>query len=148
MYVSQVIMSQLPNIEIVSLLIIVTTCVFGVKALASVYIFVLCEIFTYGLSIWVINYLYIWAIFCIAVICTKRFAGKEFFALLSGIFGLLFGSLCAIPYFITGGIAAGIGYIIQGFWFDILHSVGNLVLTYLLYEPIRSVLEKTVKKYC
>lgn len=147
MYVSQVIMSQLPNIEIVSLLIIVVTCIFGIKALCSVYIFVICEIFTYGLGIWSINYLYVWAILCIAVLLTKKFASREVFTLLGGIFGLTFDIFCSIPYFVTMGIAGGISYIVSGFWFNILHCVGNLVLIYLLYTPIRSLLEKLIDKY-
>lgn len=62
MYVSQVIMSPLPNIEIVSLLIILITRKFGCKAFLAVYVFVGCEILTYGLSMWVVNYLYVWDI--------------------------------------------------------------------------------------
>lgn len=147
MYVTQVILAPLPNIEVVSLLIIITTSVFGVKALCSTYIFVVCEILTYGLHIWSINYLYVWSILCIAVLLTRKFESPVFFALLSAIFGLLFGTLCSIPYFITGGIAGGLSYIIQGFWFDILHCVGNLVLTYLLFGSLKSILVKTVKKY-
>lgn len=147
MYVTQVILAPLPNIETVSLLIIITTSVFGVKALCSVYIFVVCEIFTYGIHIWSINYLYVWAILCIIVLLTRKFESKEFYTLLSAIFGLLFGTLCSIPYFLTGGIASGLGYIIQGFWYDILHCIGNFALTYLLFIPLKSVLEKTVKKY-
>ena len=147
MYVTQVVMSQLPNIEAVSLLIIVTTCLLGVKALFSVYIFVICEIFTYGLHIWSINYLYVWAILVIAVLCTRKFASREFFALLSAIFGLLFGTFCSIPYFIIGGFEGGIVYIIQGFWFDILHCVGNLVLTFILFNPLTNVLDKAIKRY-
>lgn len=147
MYVSQIIMSQLPNIEIVSLLIIVVTCIFGVKALCSVYVFVICEILTYGIGIWSLNYLYVWAILCITVLLTRKFASKEFFAILGGIFGLTFDIFCSIPYFLTTGIAGGIAYIVSGFWFNILHCVGNVVLIYLLYTPIRSLLERTVEKY-
>ena len=147
MYVTQVVMSHLPNFEAVSLLIIVTTCLLGVKALFSVYIFVICEIFTYGLHIWSINYLYVWAILVIAVLCTRKFASREFFALLSAIFGLLFGTFCSIPYFIMGGFEGGIVYIIQGFWFDILHCVGNLVLTFILFNPLTNVLDKAIKRY-
>ena len=147
MYVTQVVMSQLPNIEAVSLLIIVTTCLLGVKALFSVYIFVICEIFTYGLHIWSINYLYVWAILVIAVLCTRKFASREFFALLSAIFGLLFGTFCSIPYFIMGGFEGGIVYIIQGFWFDILHCVGNLVLIFILFNFLTNVLDKAIKRY-
>ncbi len=147
MYVTQVIMSQLPNIEVVSLLIIVITCLMGVKALCSVYIFVICEIFTYGLHIWSVNYLYVWAILCFAVLLTRKFASRELFALISAIFGLIFGTLCSLPYFLTGGFGGGIACIIQGFWFDIIHCVGNFILTYLLYNPVRSILEKAIKKY-
>ena len=147
MYVTQVIMSQLPNIEVVSLLIIVTTVLFGLKAFCSVYIFVICEIFTYGISIWSINYLYVWAILVVTVFLMRKFESKELFAIISGIFGLTFDLFCSIPYFITGGVGGGVGYLIQGFWFNILHCVGNLVLTYLLYDTVKKVLEKTIKKY-
>ena len=147
MYVTQVILAPLPNIETVSLLIIITTSVFGVKALCSVYIFVICELFTYGLHIWSINYLYVWTILCLAVLLTKKVENPLFFALLSAIFGLLFGTFCSIPYFITGGFAGGIGYIIQGFVYDLLHCVGNFFITLLLFSPLKNVLEKTVKKH-
>ncbi len=147
MYVSQVVLAVLPNIEVVSLLIIITTCVFGVKALCSIYIFVLCEILHYGIGIWSLNYLYVWAVLWLLVMLTRKFQGKEFFALLSAIFGLTFDLFCSIPYFFTIGIGGGLTYIIQGFWYDILHCVGNLVLTYFLFVPLKSVLEKTVDKY-
>ena len=71
-YVSQVIMAALPNIEIVTLLIILTTRKFGYKAFVSVYIFVGCEVLTYGLSMWVINYLYVWAILCVLILIIKK----------------------------------------------------------------------------
>lgn len=147
MYVTQVILAPLPNIETVSLLIIIATCVFGVKALCSVYIFVICEIFTYGLHIWSINYLYVWAILCFAVLLTRKVENPIFFALLSAIFGLLFGTFCSIPYFFAGGIAAGFGYIIQGFVYDLLHCAGNFFIAILLFLPLKNVLERTVKKY-
>ena len=51
-------------------------------------------------------------------------------------FGILFGTLCSIPYFITGGASMGIAWIINGFVFDLYHFVGNLVLTAILYMPI------------
>ena len=147
MYVSQVLLSQLPNIEVVSLLIIVTTCIFGVKALCSVYIFVICEFATYGFGIWSVNYLYTWAILCIIILFIRKIGNREIFALISGIFGLCFGTLCSIPYFLTGGLAAGFAYIVQGFWFDILHCGGNLIITYLLFNPVKKGLQKAVNRY-
>ncbi len=147
MYVSQVVMSSLPNIEIVSLLIIILARKFSFKALASVYIFVLCEILTYGLHIWVVNYLYVWAILAVIVCLVKKINNTIFYAIISGLFGLLFGSLCAIPYFFTLGFAGGITYIANGLWFDLLHSVGNFLIVLILYKPLIIAFDKALKPF-
>ena len=145
MYVSQVVMAALPNIEIVSLLIIVVTHKFGAKALTSVYVFVMCEIMTYGLSLWVINYLYVWAILCI-IICLLRKVGNTWvYTLVATLFGLGFGTLCSIPYFFMGGISMVISYIIGGISFDLLHCGGNFITTLLLSRPLINTLNKAVK---
>ena len=146
MYVSQVILAWLPNIEIVTVLIIATTCLFGVKALCSVYIFAICEIATYGLGIWSVNYLYVWTVLVIIILLIKNIMSKEIFALVAGIYGLCFGTLCSIPYFFMG-IEAGIANIISGFWFDILHCIGNLITVYLLLEPFKKALGWAISKY-
>ena len=147
MYVSQILLASLPNIETVTLLIIVTTCVFGVKALCSVYIFAICEILTYGLEIWAVNYLYVWAILCILVLLIKKFDNSVLFAILAALYGFLFGTLCSIPYFITGGFAAGITYIIQGIRFDLYHCIGNFFIVLFLYKPLKTTLYKAVRKH-
>lgn len=145
MYVSQVIMAALPNIEIVTLLIILTTRKFGYKAFVSVYIFVGCEVLTYGLSMWVINYLYVWAILWVLILIIRKIDDGIVYALIAAVYGLSFGTLCSFPYFITGGIAGGIAYIIQGFVFDLLHCAGNFVLVLLLYKPLTRVMNKIIK---
>ncbi len=145
MYVSQVIMSQLPNIELVSLLTIFIARKFGLKSLVSVYIFVGCEILTYGLSMWVVNYLYIWAILALVVCLVRKIDSQILYTLISGVFGLLFGILCSVPYFFIGGFAYGIANIVSGLGFDMIHGVGNIVLTFLLYKPVTKVLEKAIK---
>jgi len=142
MYVSQVLMASLPNIEIVSLLIIIITRKFGVRSFYSVYIFVALEILTYGLHIWVINYLYIWAILCLAVLLIRKTDNTFIYAGVSALFGFLFGTFCSIPYFITGGFSFGISYIISGLYFDLLHGIGNAVTATVLYRPITKVLNK------
>lgn len=144
MYVSQVIMSSLPNLEIVSLLIVVITRKFGVKALGSIYIFVMCEIFTYGLSIWVINYLYVWVILWLVVFIMRKIDDAAVYCIVSALFGILFGTFCSVPYFITGGVSGGVAYIISGFWFDILHCAGNFITVAILYRPLTRVLDSTL----
>ncbi len=145
MYVSQVVMAALPNIEIVSLLIIVVTHKFGVKALASVYVFVMCEIMTYGLSMWVINYLYVWAILCIVICFIRKVANTFLYTLVATIFGIAFGALCSIPYFFIGGISMGVSYIIGGLSFDLLHCGGNLITTLLLSKPLIKAMDMAIK---
>lgn len=145
MYVSQVVMAPLANIEIVSLLIILTTRKFGLKALLSVYAFVFCEVLTYGISMWVINYLYVWAVLMLIVYPIRKFENKIIYVLVSAIFGLFFGVLCSVPYFVTGGVAGGIAYIVGGLYFDLLHCVGNFVLTFLLFAPMTKALDKVLK---
>lgn len=145
MYISQVIMSQLPNIEIVSLLIILVTRKFGYRALASVYVFVGLEILTYGISMWVINYLYVWAILFLVVLFVRKINNAFLYAFIAAVFGLFFGTLCSVPYFISGGFAFGISYIVSGLGFDLLHCGGNLLTVIILYNPLTKVLDKAVK---
>lgn len=144
MYVSQVIMASLPNIELVSFLIILTARKFGVKSFASVYIFVALEILTYGIHIWNICYMYVWAILVFVVCLVRKKDSVILFALISGIFGLLFGTLCSPVAFFTGGFGYGISWIISGLWFDLLHCFGNALSTFLLYKPLSKVLDKAL----
>ena len=53
-------MAALPNIEPVSMIVMVFAAVFGWKALYPVYVYVVMEILTWGIGTWNINYLYIW----------------------------------------------------------------------------------------
>lgn len=147
MYVSQVIMASLPNMEIVSLLIIVIARKFSYRVIFSIYIFVLCEILTYGLSMWVINYLYVWLILAVLICLLRKLDNVLLYAFVSAVFGLIFGTLCSIPYFITLGFGGGIAYIVNGLWFDILHCAGNLIATLLLYKPLTKALERGLKAF-
>ncbi len=144
MYVSQVIMAVLPNIEIVSLLIILITQKFGVKSLVSVYIFVVLEALTYGFASWVVAYLYVWALLVFTICLLRKIGNRIIYALVSGIFGLLFGILCSPVEFAIGGFWYGISVIIRGLGFDLLHCAGNLVLTFLLYKPLSEAFDKAI----
>ena len=56
------VMAALPNIEPVSLMVMLFGVVFGKKALYPVYLYVMLEILFYGLGTWNVNQSY-WAIF-------------------------------------------------------------------------------------
>ena len=58
-------MSALPNIEPVSLMVMLFAVTFGIKALFPIYLYVGMEILFFGLGLWNFNYLYIWAILAV-----------------------------------------------------------------------------------
>lgn len=136
----QVALAPLPNIEIVSLLVIVYSTVYRWKTLIILYVFALLEGVLFGFGIWWISYLYVWTILMtLSILLAPVLKDRSFlWAGLAGLFGLAFGSLTAIPYLFTGGPSFAIAYIISGLMFDLLHAGGNLVVTFLLYRLIKS----------
>ena len=91
---AKVAMAGLPNIEPVSLFVMLFAVTFGWKALYPVYLYVMLEILCYGLGLWNVNYLYAWAILAVASIAMRKLRNPIWWALLSGLFGLSFGLLC------------------------------------------------------
>ena len=59
---TKVAMSGLPNIEPVSLMIMLFAVTFGWKALYPTYVYVALEVLCYGINTWNIYYLYVWAV--------------------------------------------------------------------------------------
>lgn len=140
------VMSFLPNIEPVSLCVMLFAVVFGKKWVYPVYLYVLLEILFYGISLWNINYLYIWAVLGIAAYGLHSMEDRLGWALLSGGFGLLFGALCGIVDVFIGGVSYALTRWISGIPFDIAHCAGNFFLALLLFVPMRRLLEKLYRK--
>lgn len=132
----QVSLSFLPNIELVSLLIILSTIVYGWKTLYIIYIFVMTQGFIYGFGIWWINYMYVWTILMLITMLFKNNRSPFFWAILSGAFGLSFGALCSIPYFFIGGLPMVVSGLISGIPFDVVHCVANYIIALVLFKPL------------
>ena len=60
MFVSQVALAFLPNIELVSLFVILFTLVFRKRVVGALGVFILLEGLVYGFGFWWLNYLYVW----------------------------------------------------------------------------------------
>lgn len=140
--IAQVALAPLPNIELVSLLIILYTVVLQKKTLYIIYVFVLLEGLIYGFGMWWFCYLYVWAVLWGITMLFRKEQNPLFFALISGLFGLFFGTLCSVPYFLTGGIEMGAAWIVSGLPFDIMHGIGNFAAALLLFRPLKNVLLK------
>lgn len=132
-------MSFLPNVELVTLLVILFTLCLGGKALAAVFAFVGVECLVWGIGLWTIMYLYIWPLLALLALLFRRQESVLFWSVLSGFFGLFFGALCAIPYFFIGGVQTAAAWWIAGIPWDILHGVSNFVLCLVLFAPLRKV---------
>ena len=141
MFALQVAMAALPNIEPVSLLVLLFGAVFGRKALYPVYVFVAMEILFYGFSTWNIYYLYIWAIPAAAAIFLRKMEEPLGWALVSAVYGLAFGALCAVTDLFIGGWEFAVAKWISGIPFDLLHCGGNFIIALLLWKPLRKLLE-------
>lgn len=144
--VVQVALAFLPNIELVSILIVVYTVVFGFKAMIPTAVFVVSEWLIYGFGLWSINYIYVWPLLVLIAYIFRKNRSPLFWALVCGIYGLAFGALCAIVQACVGGIAFGVSYWINGIPFDLLHCVGNFVTALLLFRPLTRALETAAKK--
>ena len=138
----QVAMAPLPNIEPVSLLVMIFAAVFGWKCLYPVYVFVAMEILFYGISTWNIYYLYVWAVLALGAIMLRRSKNPLAWAMLSGVFGLAFGALCGIVDIFIGGFAYAASKWVSGIPFDLLHCGGNFAIALIMFKPLRGVMEK------
>ena len=141
-FAAKYVMSFLPNIEPVSLMVMLFAVVFGRKCLYPVYLYVAMEILFYGLGLWNINYLYIWAVLALAAYLMRKMRASLGWALLSGTFGLLFGALCGIVDVFIGGISYAVTKWVSGIPFDIAHCAGNFVIALILFAPMRKLMEK------
>lgn len=131
----QAALAALPNIELVSLLVILLTLTFGRKVLYPIYIFVFLEGLIYGFSIWWTTYLYVWTVLAGVTWLFRRVDSALGWAIISGTYGLLFGALCEIPWLITSGPSVAFAAWIMGIPYDLAHCAGNFAAAFLLYRP-------------
>ena len=143
---SKVALASLPNININSVLIILTTLFFGWKALYTVYVYVLLEGLVFGFSVWWVGYLYVGAILVIVTMLFRKNDSALFWAVVAAIFGLCFGLLMYLEWFaINGGWRGFFAMWVAGIPYDLTHCAGNFAFTLVLYRPLHRVMEKLVK---
>ena len=145
-FAAKYVMAMLPNIEPVSLMVMLFAVVFGRKCLYPVYLYVAMEILFFGLGLWNVNYLYVWLILAVAAYLLRRMESPLGWAMVSGVFGLLFGALCGIVDIFIGGFPYAVTKWISGIPFDIMHCAGNFVIALLLFKPMRQLMEKLYGK--
>ena len=121
-FASKVALSSLPNINLNALLIILATG-------------------------W-ISYLLIWPVLVIAVMALRKNHHTVIWAVLAGVYGLLFGPLMYIVYFtVTGGWEGFLPMWIAGIPYDLLHAVSNFFTVLFLFAPLSKVMGRFADSY-
>lgn len=146
MFVCKTVMASLPNIEPVSLMVLLAACVFGWKGLWSIYVYVFLEYSFWGLNLWSISYLYVWLILFAAARICRHMTHPVQWAFLGAVFGFSFGALCAIPYIGISGFSGAVSWWVSGIPFDLAHGTGNFILIFLLFKPLKNGLEKICQR--
>lgn len=142
-------LSWAPNVELTSFWIIMFSIFFGKRVFFVIPVFILVEGAMYGIHIWWIMYLYAWPLLAILAMIFRRMDSAVSYSILSGIFGLLFGLLCSIPYIFIGavdGIESGLrmafAWWISGIPWDMVHGVANFFIMLVLYRPVSGIMKK------
>lgn len=139
---SKMAMSYLPNIELVTLLIILYTLFWGKRIYYVLVAFALIEGCIYGFGIWWVMYLYVWPLFAFLTNLFRKQQSVWFWSIVSACYGLFFGALCSIPYLFTTGIYGAFTWWVGGIPFDIIHCISNFVLCMVLFLPLRKVFSR------
>ncbi len=146
MFATKVALSSLPNINLNTVLIIVATVYFGWKALYAVGTYIMLEGLVYGFSIWWFCYLYIWPLLVVAVMLLRKNRSALIWAVLGGIYGLLFGPLMYVGYFAAlGGWRGFPAMWLAGIPYDLIHAVSNFVLVLVLFRPLSKILDRILR---
>ena len=143
--VTKVALAQIPNVEFTSFWVIMFTLYFGPRIFYVIPVFVLMEGVMYGFGLWWIMYLYAWPLLAVVVLLLRRMNTAWDWGCVSGVFGLLFGLLCAIPYVFMSGFAGAITWWIAGIPWDLVHGIANFIIMLVLYKPMKSVMSKMKK---
>jgi len=146
----KMVMQALPNIEMTSFLIILFTLCYPRLTWYAIPVFTLIEGMLYGFGLWWVMYLYAWPLLTVVTRAFSRADSAFFWAVVSGVFGLLFGAMCAVPYFFIGlagggfvqGLTQMFSWWVAGIPFDLIHGVSNFALMLALYRPISSLLRR------
>ena len=149
-FVLKLVMAPLPNIEPVSLLLIVYTIAFGKHVMYPLTIYVILEIIIYGFGIWSVGYLYIWLVLVIitlSIYSIKSSTNALLWATVSGLYGLMVGMLYIPLYVISGGATFAISWWISGIPYDITHCIANFILCLTLFQPLTKILFVLKKQY-
>ena len=146
MFSVKTVLASIPNVNLNALLIILVTVCFGWRALYTVGVYILLEGLIFGFSIWWFSYLYIWPLLVVLVMLFRENDSPLLWAILAGVYGLLFGPLMYIGYFaVLGGWRGYAAMWIAGIPYDLIHAVSNFLTVLILFKPLSRIMDHFVR---
>ena len=149
MEAAKIALNPVPNVELITLLVIVFTKQFGWKmTLPAVLIFAFIECTYWGFGTWSIVYFYMWPLLVLLTHLNRNAESIWNYTVLSAAFGLTFGAFCSVVTLIAAGLKAAFAWWIAGIPYDLVHGISNFIICLLLFKPLNNALEalKRVKR--
>ncbi len=140
MVTAKFMLAGLANVEMVSLLIMAYTTVYRVRALVPIYTFVLLDFVLFPSYVSLVMYLYVWLVLWgIVMLVPEKWQKTPTYMVISTLFGLVFGTLCAPVQAAFFGLTwqGTLAWILVGFPYDIIHAVGNAAMACLAVPLVR-----------
>ncbi|NLC55038.1 MAG: hypothetical protein GX769_04070 [Erysipelothrix sp.] len=139
-------LSVVPNVEVVTLLLLVYTKLLGCKTtLYITFIFTTIQAIIYPPHLWVITYYLIWPTLVVgAGLLFKLKPNVYVIAIYAAVFGLLFGAFDSVILSFVYGFHTFAPIWIRGLPWDLVHGFSNYLTALLLYEPLKKNLEKLI----
>lgn len=136
----------IPNVELVTLLLLVYTKLLGRKTtLYITIIFTTIQALIYPPHLWIITYYLVWPILVIiASLLFKLKAGSGVIAIWAAIFGLTFGAFDSLVLSFVYGFHTFLPIWIRGLPWDLVHGFSNYLTVLLLFEPLRKSFKKLI----
>ena len=145
LFAAKTALSSLPNININTVIIILTVVFYGWRALYSVAVYIALEGLVFGgngYMLWWFGYLYTWPILVVVAMLFRQNQSALVWAVIAGVYGLLFGPLMYLIYFLVNkGWHMFFAMWVSGIPYDLAHCGGNFVFTLVLYNPLYRVME-------
>lgn len=142
MEAAKIALNPVPNVELITLLVIVFTKQFGWKmTLPAVLIFAFIECTYWGFGTWSIVYFYMWPLLVLLTHLNKNAESIWNYTVLSAAFGLTFGAFCSVVTLIAAGLKAAFAWWIAGIPYDLIHGISNFIICLLLFRPLNNALE-------
>lgn len=135
-------LNSIPNVEMVTLLVIIFTRQFGWKmTLPATLIFAFIECTYWGFGIWTVTYFYMWPLLVYLTHLNRKADSFWTYVILAAAFGLGFGAFCSLTTLMISGVRAAFVWWIAGIPYDLIHGAANFVICLLLFRPLNNALE-------